>query len=108
MNNININDNFIINDIAKKNYNEYGKFDEKLVISDMRRIFVYTHDHYLYYVKPIVNWEILICHRSLLDFIKTLKNIVVGSYFNKTGDSSVNLYDIFKIVSGITSVKNTF
>jgi hypothetical protein len=36
MNGININDNFIINDIAKKNYYEYGKFDEKLVILDMK------------------------------------------------------------------------
>jgi hypothetical protein len=44
MNSININDNFLINDIAKKNYYEYGKFDEKLVIADMKRIFVFTHD----------------------------------------------------------------
>jgi hypothetical protein len=41
-------------------------------------------------------------------FIKTLKNIDVRSYTNKTGDSSVNLYDIFKMGSGITSVKNQF
>jgi hypothetical protein len=29
MNGINIKDNFIINGIAKKNYYEYGIFDEK-------------------------------------------------------------------------------
>jgi hypothetical protein len=51
MNSININDNFIINNIAKKNYYEYGKFDEKLVITDMCRIFVLTYDPYLFYVK---------------------------------------------------------
>jgi hypothetical protein len=39
MNSININGDFIINNIAKKNSYEYGKFDEKLVIADMKRIF---------------------------------------------------------------------
>jgi hypothetical protein len=97
MNSINVNDNFIINDIAKKNYNEYGKFDEKLVIIDMKRIFVFTHDPYLFYIKTIVNSEIVICLRSPLDFIKTLKNITVGSYTKKSGESPVNLYDIFKM-----------
>jgi hypothetical protein len=37
---------------------------------------------------------------------KTWKNIVIGSYTNKIGDFPVNLYDIFKIGSGILSVKN--
>jgi hypothetical protein len=91
MNRININDNFIINDIAKKNYYEYDKFDEKLVISYMKRILVFTHGPYLLYVKTIVNFEIFICPRSPLYFIKTLKNITVGSYTNKNGDSPVNV-----------------
>jgi hypothetical protein len=108
MNSININDNFIINDIAKKNYYEYGKFDGKLVIADLKRIFVFTHDPYLFYVKTIVKSEIVICPRSPLDFIKTLLNITVGSYTNKSGESPVNLYDIFKMGSGISSVKNQF
>jgi hypothetical protein len=73
MNSINIDDHFIISIIAKKNYNEYGKFDEKLIIADMRRIFVFTHDLYLFYVKIIVNSDILICPRSPLDFIETFK-----------------------------------
>jgi hypothetical protein len=72
MNRININDNFIINEIAKKNYYEYGKFDEKLVIANMKRIFVFTLDPYLFCVKIIVNSEIVICPRSPLDFIKIL------------------------------------
>jgi hypothetical protein len=38
MNSIKINDNFIINDITKKKYYENGKFDEKLIIENMRRI----------------------------------------------------------------------
>jgi hypothetical protein len=108
MNGININEDFIINNIAKKNYYSYGKFDEKLVIEDMKRIFEFTHDPYLLYVKTIVNSEIVICPRSQLDFIKTLKNITVRSYSTKSGESSVNLNDIFKMASYITSVKNQF
>jgi hypothetical protein len=108
MNCININDNFIINDIVKKNYYEYGKFDEKLDIAEIKRIFVFTHDPYLFYVKTIVNYQKVICPRSPLDFIKTLKNITVGSYTNKSGESPANLYDIFKMGSGILSVKNQF
>jgi hypothetical protein len=33
---------------------------------------------------------------------------MVGSYTNRNGESPVNLYDIFKMGSGITSVKNQF
>jgi hypothetical protein len=95
MNSININDNFIINDIAKKKYYSYGMFDKKFVIEDMKQIIVFTHDPYLFYVKTIVNSEIIIGIRSPLDFIKTLKNITVGSYTNKNGESPVGLYDIF-------------
>jgi hypothetical protein len=91
MNSINFNDIFIIHDIAKQNYYDYGKFDEKLVIADMKRIFVFTHDPYLFYVKTIVNFEIVIYPRSPFDFIKTLKNITVGFYPNKSGESPVNL-----------------
>jgi hypothetical protein len=62
-----------INDIAKKNYYDNDKFDEILVLSDMRHIIVFTHGSYLFYGKTIVNSEIVICPRSPLDFIKTLK-----------------------------------
>jgi hypothetical protein len=48
---ININDNFIINDISKKNYYKYGEFDETLFISDMKRFFVFTHDPFVFYVR---------------------------------------------------------
>jgi hypothetical protein len=74
----------------------------------LKRIFVFNHNPYWFYVKTIVNFEIVICPRSPLDFIKTLKNITVGSYTNKTGESPVNLYEIFKMGSGILSVKNQF
>jgi hypothetical protein len=54
MNSININDDFIINDIAKKDYYEYVKFDEKLILADLKRIFVFTHDPYLFYVQTML------------------------------------------------------
>jgi hypothetical protein len=74
----------------------------------MHRIFVFTHDPYRFYVKTIVNSEIVICPRSPWDFVKTLKNIVVESYTNNEGDSSVNLSDIFKMGSGIASENINF
>jgi hypothetical protein len=76
----------------------------------MKRIFVFTHDPYLFYIKTIVNSEIIIWNRSSLGFFKTLKNITVGSYTSKSGTESlpVNLYDIFKMGSGTLSVKNQF
>jgi hypothetical protein len=75
----------------------------------MKRIYVFTHVPYFFYVKIIVNFEIVICLRSPLDFIKTLKNITVGSYSSKSGmESPVKLYDIFKMELGLTSVKNQF
>jgi hypothetical protein len=70
MNSINSNDNFIINDIAKKNYYEYGKFDEKLVTVDMCCKFIFNHDAYLFYVKTIVNSDSVINPRSPLDFFQ--------------------------------------
>jgi hypothetical protein len=60
MSTINLNDHFLINDLAKKNYYEYGKLNEQLVIEDMKRIFVFTLDPYVFYVKTIVNNEITI------------------------------------------------
>jgi hypothetical protein len=63
MNSINIKDNVIIIDIAKKNSYEYGKFEEKLVISELRRIFVFIHDPYQFYMKTILNSEIVICQK---------------------------------------------
>jgi hypothetical protein len=74
----------------------------------MRRIIVFINDPYLFYVTTIVNSEIVICPSSMLDFTQTLKNRVVGSYTNKNGESSVKLYDIFKMGSRISSVKNQF
>jgi hypothetical protein len=46
----------------------------------MKRIFVFTVDTYVFYVKTIVNNEITISLKSDKDFLKTLKNIVVGDY----------------------------
>jgi hypothetical protein len=42
MSNIDVNNPFLINDIANKNYIEYGNLNEKLVIEDMKTLFVFT------------------------------------------------------------------
>jgi hypothetical protein len=72
--------------------------------------FVLTHRPYLIYVKTIVNSEIVICPILPLDFIKTLKNIIVDNSIDKYRHSelSVNMFDIFKIRPGITSINNQF
>jgi hypothetical protein len=41
-NQINLNDTFLLYDLAKKNYFEYDNLNEKLVIEDMKRIFVFN------------------------------------------------------------------
>jgi hypothetical protein len=79
MNCINIKDSFIFNDTAKKNYSEYGKFDDTFEIADMSLIFMFTHDPYLVYIKTIFNSKMAIYPRSHHDFTKKLKNIVVDS-----------------------------
>jgi hypothetical protein len=73
LNTINLNDPFLINDRAKKNYYEDGKLNEQLVIEDMKRIFVFTLDPYEFYVKTIVNNEITIQARSDKDFSENIK-----------------------------------
>ena len=75
---INLNDKFLINNIAKKSYCEYGKFDISLVIADMRQIFVFTLNPYLYYIETIDKSQIIIRRNNPNDFYMNLENIVVG------------------------------
>jgi hypothetical protein len=92
---IDLNDPFLIFDLAQKNYYEYGKLSKKLVISDIICIFVFTRDSYIFYVKIIFHKEITIQARSDIDFLKTLKNIVVGDYNKEIKRQRVNLKTIF-------------
>jgi hypothetical protein len=108
MSTINLNDPFLINDIANKNYHESGKLNEQLVIEDMKRIFVFTLDPDVFYVKTIINNEITIQARSHKDFSKTLKNIVVGDYDKENKTQKVSLKTIFEKGFGINSEKNKF
>jgi hypothetical protein len=75
---IDLNDNFLIFNISTKNYYEYGKLQKKLVIADMRRIFVFTFNPYLFYIKTLVNNELTIQTMPDNEFLKTLKNIIIG------------------------------
>jgi hypothetical protein len=74
----------------------------------MKRIFVFTRDPYVFYVKIIVNNEITIQARSDIDFLKILKNIVVGDYDKQNKTQKVSLKTIFEKGFGVNSEKNKF
>jgi hypothetical protein len=73
-----VNDNFTLFDLSKKNYYENGKLNKQLVIEDMRKIFVFTHNPYIFYVKTIINNEFMIQAIAGIEFLKILKNINIG------------------------------
>jgi hypothetical protein len=72
---LNINDEFNLYDLSKKNYYEYGKLNQQLVIEDMRKIFIFTHKSYIFYAKTIINNKFMIQAIAGLEFLKILKNI---------------------------------
>jgi hypothetical protein len=74
---IDLNDNFLIHNITAKNYYEYGKLQMKLIITGMKRLFVFTYKSILFYVKTLINDDITIQIIPDNDFLKILKNIVV-------------------------------
>jgi hypothetical protein len=78
------------------------------VIADMKRIFIFTRDPYMFYVKTIVNNEITIQARSDIDFLKTLKNVVVGDYDKENKTQRVSLKTIFEKEVSRNSEKNQF
>jgi hypothetical protein len=47
-------------ELSKKNYLENGKLNKRLVIENMKRLFVFTHVPYIFYVKTIINNEFMI------------------------------------------------
>jgi hypothetical protein len=57
---IDLNNEFTIFNLSKMNYYEYSKLNKQLVIENMRKIFVFTHNPYIFYVKIIINNEIII------------------------------------------------
>jgi hypothetical protein len=74
---IDLNDNFLIHNIATKKYCEYEKLQKKLIIADMKHIFVFTYNPSLFSVETRVNNEITIPTIPDTDFLKTLNNIIV-------------------------------
>jgi hypothetical protein len=99
--NTDLNNTFLIQNIASKNYYEYCKLQKKLIIADMKHIFVFTFNTNLFYVKTRVNNEIVFPDKG---FLKTFKNIVVWC----DDKSMVNLWIIFESGVGTTVVKNWF
>jgi hypothetical protein len=69
---------------------------------------VFTHDSYLFYVKIIVNSEIINCSISHLDFTKMWKSIVGEWYTIKKGELGVNIDEKFTFGSVLTSIKDQF
>jgi hypothetical protein len=105
---IDLNDSFILHDLAMKNCYEHGKFNKKLVIEDMNWIFIFTRDPYVFYLNTIVNNEITIQPRSDKDYLKILKSIVVGDYDKDNKTQRVNLKIIFEKGFCAKAVKNQF
>jgi hypothetical protein len=73
---IDLKDNFLIHNIATKNYYEYGQLQKKLIIADMKCLFVFTYNPYLFYVKTRENNEITIQTISDTDFLKKPSRIL--------------------------------
>jgi hypothetical protein len=51
---IDLNNEFTFSDLSKKNYYEYGKLNKQLVIDDMRKIFIFTHNPYNFILKLLL------------------------------------------------------
>jgi hypothetical protein len=101
---INLNDNFLIYNMAIKNYYQYGKLQKKLIIAYMKCVFVFTYNSYLFSVNTWVNNDIatqIICNN---DFWNTLRNIVEGA----DDKSVISLRTIFETGLFISAVKNLF
>jgi hypothetical protein len=68
----------------------------------MRKIFVFTHNPYIFYVKTMINNEIIIQPIAGIEFLKILKNIKIG--FENKGKMN-NLKNIFEMGYGSIQFK---
>jgi hypothetical protein len=101
---IDLNDTFLIHNIAIKNRYEHDKLQKKWAIGDIKSIFVFTYNLYLFYFKTQINNVIAMQTIFDKDFFKILKNIIVG--FDDR--SIINMMAIFESGSDTTAVKNLF
>jgi hypothetical protein len=99
-----LNDNFLIYNIATKNYYEYCMLQKKLIIADIKLILVFTHNPYLFYVKRRINNEAT--NQTILDnyFLKPFKNIAASCNDNSIG----SLRSIFQSYISSTAFKALF
>jgi hypothetical protein len=101
---VDLNDNFLIHNIATKNYYEYSKLQKNLDIADMKHFFVFIHNLYLFYVKTRVNNEITIQMILNQNFLNFPKNIVVDD-----GEKSIiSLRIMFESGLIVSAFKNLF
>jgi hypothetical protein len=61
-----------------KNYDEYGKLQKKFLLNDMKRVFEFIFNPFLFSIKTRINNEIVIQVISDTNFLKILKNIAFG------------------------------
>jgi hypothetical protein len=101
---IDLNDDFHIQNIATKKFNEIIKLQKKLIYVGMKHVFVFTFDPYLFYLKTRVNKEIIIQVMPDNEFHKKLKNIHICC----DDKSIVSFKTIFESRIGPAAVKNSF
>jgi hypothetical protein len=75
---VNLNNNYIIHNISTQNYEEHGKLQKKLIRADVKCIFIYVYNSYLFYVKTRENQLAAIQTIYDNEFFKTLKNIIMS------------------------------
>jgi ABC-type uncharacterized transport system permease subunit len=67
----------IIHNISTKNYDEHAKLQKKIMIADVKRIFIHVCNSYLFYAKTQENQLIAIQTIYDNELLKTLKNIIM-------------------------------
>lgn len=114
---LNLQDNFILNDIATKNYQVDNEVNTDELIKDMKRVMAFTYDPFMFYIKSKSINGLTIQARNETDVIKIMKNIVVGEEIVniQTGKSTfkqvrneISLKTLFDKGVGVNQIKNLF
>jgi hypothetical protein len=80
---ININDPYLINDLAGTDYGEGKHCDIGRLLSDLQKLLVYTISPQIYYLKSKPLDEIMILVKSLKEITSILKDITIYEYFEQ-------------------------
>jgi len=114
---INLEDNFLFDNISRKNYVFDGILNENLALKDLQRTMIFTYEPFIFYLKTLGNSEIKLEPRTEKDAVRILKNIVIGEKFieipsGKNGVKiikvPVSLKYLFDEGLGVNQNKNKF